>query len=744
MPIRPHCCWWWIVGLAVALNAPATPLHAAETTSTTVTPQIAWSGLGDLPDQASPELFDRILTELRGVEAEQDPRIAGLVRDLEAYRQHRLDDARVRDEATGKALDVMAEKRDSGALKDALAAAIEASSQTEDQQALLADPGVQTLIEQAEHAAVKATAQGDWLEVMSLYRYLNYLFEPQAPYRDPYELAESRVRILGLYAPEKLREMQRRRQRIEAGKSPDAEPAEGDAESDGHEIDAEPWQEVLKGVELVILTEAISSARNHVTSPETRQLLLGAIDRLLLVIDVEGLGAEFPALDDPAKVQSFRAFLRGKRREIEQAHFGHFRNPTHRLLQSVLEYSHDHDLLPRNVLVFEMTQGALGTLDKFSEVIWPYRTEGLERSTQGEFTGVGIQIRMSKDDRITVMTPIRNTPAFHAGVRANDIIAQVEGQKTDGWSLDKAVHIITGAPGTTVTIGLERPGQDELVTVNLIREVVPIESVSGWELEPDNEWDYYIDQPNRIGYIRLSQFVPQSADDMDVAVEKMRGTAGLDGLILDLRFNPGGLLRQAVEVANRFIPDGTIVSTVNAERQQRTKLTAWPGKAYGNLEVVVLINQTSASASEIVAGAVQDYGRATIVGERSYGKGSVQDVYEIAGARAYLKLTTQYYMLPMKRIIHRESNSTTWGIEPDWLVPTTDQQAADAIVQRRSADVLYPMGDPAVDPATHPKAQDILDKGVDPQLETALLMLKTRLLADRIRLAQSRQPERTP
>jgi len=263
-------------------------------------------------------------------------------------------------------------------------------------------------------------------------------------------------------------------------------------------------------------------------------------------------------------------------------------------------------------------------------------------------------------------------------------------------------------------------------------------------LKTDNEWDYYIDRANRIGYVRLTQFVPQSADDLDLAVEQMRQGHGLAALILDLRFNPGGLLRQAVEVANRFIPEGRIVSIVNANRQQRSELRAWPDKAYQKMELVILVNRTSASASEIVAGAIQDYGRATVIGTRSYGKGSVQDVYPLNRNRAYLKLTTQYYMLPGKRIIHREPNATSWGIDPDLVVQATDQQVIETLELRREADVLYAGNRNADTTSEHVTPRSILDKGIDPQLEAALLVLKTRLLADRIRMAQSRRPAHTP
>jgi carboxyl-terminal processing protease len=726
---RSNRRWWCICGLALLLSlATNANLHALESTRESDPGLTSWSVPDDVPDLASPKILDRVLAKLRANDAEDDAGGVGLIGDLETYRQHRLDDIQARSIATVEALDKMVEHRQAGKIIQALTTALEASSQSLDPQALLEDVRVKTLIEQTEAAAVAATAQGRWLEVMGLYRLLNMLFDPASPYRKPYELAEMRIRILARYAPDQVEQMRKRLQEHALDEEADyrAEP------------DPESWQVVLEGVELRMLTQAIRNSSRHVSSPHMRQLLHGAVDRLLLLIDIDGLGSTFDALNDPAKVQDFRRFLHDKRREIDEARFGLLHNPTNRLLNDILVYSQEHDLLPRRVLIFELAQGAIGTLDRFSEVVWPYHTKNLERSTKGVFMGVGIQIRLSEDREIKVITPIRNTPAFHNGVSAGDIIATVDGHATAGWSLNRAVHAITGPQGSKVTLGMKRQDVEELVLIELHRARVPIESVLGWKLKPDNDWDFYIDKPNRIGYIRLSQFVPQSADDLDHAVAQMQHDAGLDALILDLRFNPGGLLSQAVQVANRFVPRGRIVSIVNADRVEKGKKDARPDRAYDPMEVVVLINRTSASASEIVAGAVQDHQRAIIVGGRSYGKGSVQDVFPIDNYRAYLKLTTQYYMLPLNRIIHRKPGDSTWGIDPDLKIDGPEKKVAEALNLRQKADVLYPPKATTEDQSKDP--QKILDQGVDPQLETALLIIKLKLRDNRIRIAQRHAP----
>ena len=196
-------------------------------------------------------------------------------------------------------------------------------------------------------------------------------------------------------------------------------------------------------------------------------------------------------------------------------------------------------------------------------------------------------------------------------------------------------------------LGIKR-GQ-KILEKDIRRAQIEIESIRGWQLEPDDTLNYYIDSKRRIGYVRLSQFIPRSETDLDLAINQMRSNRGLDALILDLRFNPGGLLKTAIDVTNRFLAKGLIVSTIDAEGNQTSSRNARPDFCHPQIPLVILITQTSASASEIVSGALQDHNLATIVGVRSYGKGSVQDLFAIATndatsePSAMLKLTTHYY-----------------------------------------------------------------------------------------------------
>jgi carboxyl-terminal processing protease len=247
---------------------------------------------------------------------------------------------------------------------------------------------------------------------------------------------------------------------------------------------------------------------------------------------------------------------------------------------------------------------------------------------------------------------------------------------------------------------------------------------------PGGAWDYFVDPRQKIGYLKLTNFTKKSYDELKAALQQVQ-EEGARGVILDLRYNPGGLLTAATEISDKFLGDGTIVST-RADRenpaQPPVSIEAHPSADDCNLPLVVLVNQFSASASEIVSGALKDQHRAIIVGERTFGKGSVQMLFSLANRTAYLKLTTSHYYLPSGKCIHKEENSTTWGVEPDVSVEMTPKQMTDAVEARQDQEVLRdadaPVPAPSTNPSTKPK-KDLL--AADPQLSAALLVLRLQL-----------------
>src|SRR5690606_11994436 len=328
---------------------------------------------------------------------------------------------------------------------------------------------------------------------------------------------------------------------------------------------------------------------------------------------------------------------------------------------------------------------------------------------------------------------LEGTPAHKAGVRPGDVITHVDGRSALGITLNQAVDQITGPEGTQVTLTLLREGEDQPVDVTLTRATIRIDSVKGWSRADDAGWNYLVDPDHGIGYLRLTGFLPDTIDEFDAAVDEMI-KRGARALILDVRFNPGGQLAPAVEICNRFVDDGLIVSSreaISGEGADEVRSPHWarPGLArqLKDLPVVVLLNQGSASASEIVAGCLRDHDRAVLIGTRSYGKGSVQKVRRIGRGEAYLRVTTEYYALPDGEVIHRETNSSTWGVEPHLEVRLMPSDITETLERIRRTEVVGELEE--LEAAANPVDGEIVEEGIDLQLEAAKLLLRSRLLA---------------
>ncbi len=318
----------------------------------------------------------------------------------------------------------------------------------------------------------------------------------------------------------------------------------------------------------------------------------------------------------------------------------------------------------REKLFYGAYKGMLQTLDPHSAFLPPEQKKGLEAETKGEFGGLGIEITLDKVGVLTVITPLEDTPAFRAGVLAGDPIIKIEGESTKGVSLREAVNKLRGPKGKPVTITvLHENGKVEDITI--VRDIIKVESVKDV---------HFIDDKHKIAYIRLSQFQANTAGSLDNAVAQLL-EQGMGALVLDLRFNPGGLLASAVQIADRFLPEGVIVSTKGRQSPQQV-YEATKDATYPNFPLAVLISGRSASASEIVAGAIQDHKRGVLVGKRTFGKGSVQTIIKLEDGKSALRLTTAYYYTPSGRLIQRHPNDPheeTWGIDPEIEVKTTLQ-----------------------------------------------------------------------
>lgn len=305
------------------------------------------------------------------------------------------------------------------------------------------------------------------------------------------------------------------------------------------------------------------------------------------------------------------------------------------------------EVVDDEALIEDSIRGMLSGLDPHSAYLGPEAYKELRIGTSGEFGGLGIEVGM-KDGLIHVVTPIDDTPAKEAGIQAGDLIVRIDETPVKGMSLSEAVQRMRGKPGTDIVLTILREGEERPLEVTITRAIIHVKSVKSRTLEEG------------YGYIRISQFQTETASSMRKAIEKLLEENGgqLKGLVLDLRNNPGGVLSAAVKVSDAFLEKGLIVYTEGRDLDSRQSFRATSGDILNNSPMVVLVNGGSASASEIVAGALQDHHRAIIMGSRTFGKGSVQTILPLTESTA-LKLTTARYYTPSGRSIQAE------GIVPD-------------------------------------------------------------------------------
>jgi carboxyl-terminal processing protease len=329
----------------------------------------------------------------------------------------------------------------------------------------------------------------------------------------------------------------------------------------------------------------------------------------------------------------------------------------------------DEDKTKYKDLLYGALRGMLQSLDPHSQFMEPETFSDMKNDTAGEFGGLGIVIGI-RDGVLTVIAPMEDTPAYKAGILHGDKIVAIDGESTENITLQEAVKKMRGEPGTKVKIKILRVKSQEIKEMEIMRAVIKVESVKGVTMYPGN-----------IGYIRIIQFNEPTTDALQKALEKLLAQ-GMRALILDLRNNPGGLLPIAVEVSQKFLKGGDkIVSTRGRVGTGAQSEYAAKGRYhYTDFPMVVLVNGGSASASEIVAGALQDHKRAVLVGEKTFGKGSVQSVLQLDDGSA-IRLTTAKYYTPNERMIHDK------GIEPDLLIPMTAEQWQAVMIKRSRAEL---------------------------------------------------------
>jgi carboxyl-terminal processing protease len=325
----------------------------------------------------------------------------------------------------------------------------------------------------------------------------------------------------------------------------------------------------------------------------------------------------------------------------------------------------------------ELFEGALDGMmaqlnDPHSLYIRPKLLEEVEQSIVQKFGGLGIEVVLDPETKlITVATPLFGTPAFEAGVRPGDRILRIDGRPTQGMSLEEATGLMRGEQGTPVVLTVLHEEEQKPVDLKIVRAEIRTDSVLGYSRKPDGSWDYFIDGRDKIAYVRITTFGERTADELRKVLMSLLAD-NMKGLVLDLRNNPGGLLGASVEVCRLVLESGVIVTTRGRDGEVRGGYEATGEGTLPDFPMAVLVNKDSASASEIVAACLQDHGRAVIVGQRSFGKGTVQEIIDLAREQGAIKLTTASYWRPSQKNInrpknaeYREDDTGEWGVMPD-------------------------------------------------------------------------------
>jgi carboxyl-terminal processing protease len=637
------------------------------------------------------------------------------------------------DEAVAKA----DENFKQGKFDDAMARVVGAYQIAKDQAAFLKLDWVKDLTATVAARAADYEKQGKWIESLQLFSDLNSLYEIDTRYKPDMQRLARRTRLLAMYVPKTFYDMRKAlieaqiKERASTQPASTTQPAATQADDDMTPPTFTRWQDYVENVAMDMGTDAIERARIDWVELTTYDTLVkGGVDALRLFLTTPELAQEFPKLADPAARAGFEKALDGALARNDSGK-EMTADDMERILNGLVEASDATVQLPKEVIIMEFTDGAMEKLDPFTAVIWPHELSEFDKNMRGTFGGVGVQIEMI-NGKLTVASPLEDTPAFKAGIVAGDIITGIDGKSAIGISIDQAVHLITGKPGTPVVLRIQH-GPDVTKDYSLTRDLIKVASVKGFRRDAadTSKWDYMLDPDTKIGYIRITGFQEETAEQLKDTLVDLQNQ-GMRGIILDLRFNPGGLLKAAVDISDMFLQDGVIVSTRG--RSASTRDSKWTARSETvvppTMPLIVMVNQYSASASEIFSGAMKDLHRGLIVGHRSFGKGSVQNLLPIGSERApdgnyeaEMKLTTSYYYLPNGESLHRRDGNKKWGVDPDVAVDVTPDQLLELNDQRREDDILHTRSDvPSTQPTT--KTAPVADT----QLDTALLMMRLQLI----------------
>lgn len=583
-----------------------------------------------------------------------------------------------------------------------------------DDDAFRAEPWLPEIVENAKLEIKRHQEAGEWRDALAVYDILKRIYPDNEEYEDGYRFCRKRAHLEFVYGKKST------------------------------------WRTDLADVTPGAVFEILRRIdEDYVEAPDYREMCRTALEHLLILAKSESLADRFSTLGEKDLVARFvnrlNALIKKKIDSRRRFNVSSVRT----VFRSVLRANEETLRLPESVVVDEFAAGLIEPLDEFTSVIWPAEVSEFNKQTRGEFVGVGIQITQPIGQPVRVESPLEDSPAYRAGIKPGDLITEVEGKPTVDMTITEAVRAITGEPGTIVVLTIEDPITKETRKVPLKRSRIKIRTVRGnnRDAAAPTGWNYFLDEHRKIGYIRVSGFMDDTVSDLEKALDQL-DSEGCRGLILDLRFNPGGLLTSAVNMCELFLEEGApIVRTKGRTRHQNMTITSKSARSRTNLPLIILVNEYSASASEIVSGALAGLKHACVVGTRTFGKGSVQNLIPIADNQAYLKLTTAHYYLPDMDLpgddpwylLHRKPRAKTWGVEPHIKVDVIPHETSKILRLRRERDVLKGRDQAEIPEevlerrATSQPAEDDFpkdpDPDVDPQLLVALDLMRVKLVS---------------
>ncbi len=543
-------------------------------------------------------------------------------------------------------------------LPKALGYAVRALNNAVSKEAFRREEWVKKLTDDAMAKAADLRSKNEWLEALSIYYQIGEIYEHDPKVRKLVRECRTHARLDALYTKDSK------------------------------------WEERLAGIEPRMVEEAFREiSQKYVEEVNFRTITEAGLEQMLQLTESTALRELFPSLRDDVERGGFDARIRANLAKVRNADVVDFKVAREQFANT-LKINRQTIQLPEALVISEYMEGCLEELDEFTAMIWPTQIKEFEKHTRGDFTGVGIQIRQHynselKDYEVVVVSPIEDSPAYGAGIQAGDIITKVNGAPILGISLNKAVETITGPTDTSVTLTVRREGAPQEMEFVLKRTKIKIQSIKGVARDPvnDQKWQYMIDPEYGIAYVRVFSFQENTVEDFVKTINQLAQNK-LRGLILDLRFNPGGLLRAAVQFSELFLNENELIVSTRGLHSPKWEIPAGRRGPFRDLPLVVLVNDSSASASEIVAGAIKDHHRGLVLGERTFGKFSVQNLIQLAQTDAHLKLTTARYYLPSGRSLHRDENSMEWGVEPDIPVPLVSKEVAKIIQGFRKRDII--------------------------------------------------------